>query len=186
MLECFVGLLKFQVNELLYEFHKLSQFKWVKWVQFNQATSKKRFMHNDHRFWSMTCDTKRLTRSSVFYFLYKYKKENRTNIFLYNFELYLNNPFLSRLISLFPKRCGWRCASQGGKFIFPINFIILDMEEDREVPFVLGRPFLTIGSPPTDVQEGKLTMRVNGQVTLKILFLWNIQMIKKNASQLVW
>ena len=31
------------------------------------------------------------------------------------------------------------------KFIFPVDFIILDMEEDREVPLILGRPFLATG-----------------------------------------
>ena len=27
------------------------------------------------------------------------------------------------------------------KFIFPAYFIILDMEEDKEIPIILGRPF---------------------------------------------
>ena len=27
------------------------------------------------------------------------------------------------------------------KFIFPTDFIIIDMEEDKEVPIILGRPF---------------------------------------------
>ena len=31
------------------------------------------------------------------------------------------------------------------KFIFPTNFIFLDMEEDREIHVILGRPFLAIG-----------------------------------------
>ena len=31
------------------------------------------------------------------------------------------------------------------KFIFPVDFVILDMEEDREVPIILGRPFLATG-----------------------------------------
>ena len=31
------------------------------------------------------------------------------------------------------------------KFIFPIDFIVLDMEEDKEIPIVLGRLFLAIG-----------------------------------------
>ena len=31
------------------------------------------------------------------------------------------------------------------KFIFLVDFIVLDMEEDREVPLILGRPFLAIG-----------------------------------------
>ncbi|CAH9074071.1 unnamed protein product [Cuscuta epithymum] len=28
------------------------------------------------------------------------------------------------------------------KFIFPVDFVILDMDQDREVPLILGRPFL--------------------------------------------
>ena len=32
-----------------------------------------------------------------------------------------------------------------GKFIFPADFIILDIEEDSQVPLLLGRPFLATG-----------------------------------------
>ena len=32
------------------------------------------------------------------------------------------------------------------KFIFPIDFIVLDMEEDKEIPIILGRLFLAIGN----------------------------------------
>ena len=31
------------------------------------------------------------------------------------------------------------------KFIFPVDFIVLDMEKDPEVPLILGRPFLATG-----------------------------------------
>ncbi|XP_062118852.1 uncharacterized protein LOC133832539 [Humulus lupulus] len=34
---------------------------------------------------------------------------------------------------------------QVDKFIFPADFIILDYEEDRDVPIIFGRPFLAIG-----------------------------------------
>ncbi|XP_010275343.1 PREDICTED: uncharacterized protein LOC104610425 [Nelumbo nucifera] len=37
------------------------------------------------------------------------------------------------------------------KFIFPIDFIILDMEEDYDMPIILGRPFLAIGRALIDV-----------------------------------
>jgi len=33
-----------------------------------------------------------------------------------------------------------------GKFYFPVDFVVLDMEEDVDVPLILGRPFLAIGS----------------------------------------
>ena len=31
------------------------------------------------------------------------------------------------------------------KFIFPTDFIVLDMEEDKEIPIKLGRSFLATG-----------------------------------------
>ena len=46
------------------------------------------------------------------------------------------------------------------KFIFPIDFIILDMEEDKEIPIILGRPFLATGKAMIDVQRGELKLRV--------------------------
>ena len=39
------------------------------------------------------------------------------------------------------------------KFIFPANFIILDIEEDHEVPMILGRPFLAIGRTLIKIQK---------------------------------
>ena len=29
-----------------------------------------------------------------------------------------------------------------GKFIFPLDFVVIDIEEDKQVPLLLGRPFL--------------------------------------------
>ncbi|XP_022897557.1 uncharacterized protein LOC111411238 [Olea europaea var. sylvestris] len=55
------------------------------------------------------------------------------------------------------------------KFIFPVDFVVLDMEEDEKVPMILGRPFLATGRALIDVQEGKLTLQVNEeQVTFNI------------------
>ena len=47
-----------------------------------------------------------------------------------------------------------------GKFIFPVDFIILDMEEDSQVPLLLGRPFLATEVALIDMQKGVLTLRV--------------------------
>ena len=47
-----------------------------------------------------------------------------------------------------------------GKFVFPVDFIILDMEEDSQVPLLLGRPFLATGAALIDMQKGVLTLRV--------------------------
>ncbi|XP_062118572.1 uncharacterized protein LOC133832214 [Humulus lupulus] len=55
------------------------------------------------------------------------------------------------------------------KFIFPADFIVLDYEADREIPIILGRPFLTTGRTLIDVQKGELTMRVQDeQVTFNV------------------
>ena len=60
-----------------------------------------------------------------------------------------------------------------GKFIFPVDFIILDMEEDSQVPLLLGRPFLATGAALIDMQKGVLTLRVGEEAAdfnlLKIL-----------------
>ena len=46
------------------------------------------------------------------------------------------------------------------KFIFPADFIVLDMEEDSEIPIILGRLFLETGRVMIDVQKGELKLRV--------------------------
>ncbi|XP_075504437.1 uncharacterized protein LOC142541864 [Primulina tabacum] len=45
------------------------------------------------------------------------------------------------------------------KFIFPADFVVLDMEKDMEMPLILGRSFLATGKALIDVQEGKLRLR---------------------------
>ncbi|XP_038891647.1 uncharacterized protein LOC120081040 [Benincasa hispida] len=54
--------------------------------------------------------------------------------------------------------------------IFPADFIILDYEADREVPIILGRPFLATGKVLIDVHKGELTMCVdNEEVKFNVL-----------------
>ncbi|KAL4309441.1 hypothetical protein GQ457_01G012510 [Hibiscus cannabinus] len=53
------------------------------------------------------------------------------------------------------------------KFIFPIDFIVLDCETDKLAPIILGKPFLTMGRTLIDAEREQLTMRANDQqVTL--------------------
>ena len=47
-----------------------------------------------------------------------------------------------------------------GKFIFIVDFIVLDMEEDKETPIILGRSFLATGRAMIDMQKGELKLRV--------------------------
>ena len=47
-----------------------------------------------------------------------------------------------------------------GKFIFPVDFVMMLMEEDTQIPLLIGRPFLATGAALIDVQKGELTLRV--------------------------
>ena len=50
-----------------------------------------------------------------------------------------------------------------GKFIFPVDFMVIDIEEDKHVPLLLGRPFLAIGAALIKVKIGELTLRVGDE-----------------------
>ena len=50
-----------------------------------------------------------------------------------------------------------------GKFIFPVDFVVMKMEEDNQVPLLLGRPFLATGATLIDVKKGELTLRVGNE-----------------------
>ncbi|GJR10853.1 gag-pol polyprotein [Tanacetum coccineum] len=54
-----------------------------------------------------------------------------------------------------------------GQFVFPVDFIILDIHEDVKVPLILGRPFLSIAHAKIDVFKRKITLRVGDE---KIIF----------------
>ena len=49
------------------------------------------------------------------------------------------------------------------KFIFPVDFVIMQMEEDTQVPLLLGRHFLATGAALIDVQKDELTLRVGNE-----------------------
>ena len=42
------------------------------------------------------------------------------------------------------------------KFLFPVDFVVMDMEEDAKVPLILGRPFMKTAKVIIDVDKGKL------------------------------
>ncbi|XP_023760007.1 uncharacterized protein LOC111908408 [Lactuca sativa] len=50
------------------------------------------------------------------------------------------------------------------KFVFPTNFIVLDMEADPQVPIILGSPFLNTASAIVDMRDSKLTLRVGEEL----------------------
>ena len=50
-----------------------------------------------------------------------------------------------------------------GKFVFLMDFVVMQMEEDTQVPLLLGRPFLATGVALIDIQKGELTLRVGDE-----------------------
>ena len=46
------------------------------------------------------------------------------------------------------------------KFIFPVDFVVLDVEKDKAALIIMGRPFLATGQTLIDVKNGELTPRV--------------------------
>ena len=50
-----------------------------------------------------------------------------------------------------------------GKFIFPVDFVVINIEEDKQVPLLLGKPFLATRAALIDVKKGELTLRVGDE-----------------------
>ena len=71
-----------------------------------------------------------------------------------------------------------------GKFVFPVDFIILDMEADSQVPLLLGRPFLATGAALIDMQKGVLTLRVGEEAAAFNLIksMQNIDIDRENSN----
>lgn len=47
-----------------------------------------------------------------------------------------------------------------GKFIIPMDFVVLDIKEDFSLPIILGKPFITIVGAIIDATNGKLKLQV--------------------------
>ncbi|XP_006580788.1 uncharacterized protein LOC114411270 [Glycine soja] len=45
-------------------------------------------------------------------------------------------------------------------FTFPEDFVVMDIEENTEIPLILGRPFMLTAICVVDMGKGKLEMRV--------------------------
>ncbi|XP_027067872.1 uncharacterized protein [Coffea arabica] len=52
------------------------------------------------------------------------------------------------------------------KFIIPVDFVVLDMEEDVNVPIILDRPFLATAGTIIDIKRGKFKFQI-GEEELK-------------------
>ncbi|CAL1388874.1 unnamed protein product [Linum trigynum] len=50
-----------------------------------------------------------------------------------------------------------------GAFTYPVDFVILDINEDVDVPLILGRPFLATAKALIDVHSGKLILHAGNE-----------------------
>ena len=62
-------------------------------------------------------------------------------------------------------------------FIFPVDFVVIDIEEDKKILLLLIKSFLATGVALIDVKKGKLTLRVG---TEEVHFNLN-QCLKQNV-----
>ncbi|XP_028778231.1 uncharacterized protein LOC114734751 [Neltuma alba] len=50
-----------------------------------------------------------------------------------------------------------------GSFIYPTDFIVLDIEEDKEIPLIVERPFLSTARALVDVEKGDVILRLSDE-----------------------
>ena len=60
----------------------------------------------------------------------------------------------------YPRRIVEDILVKVNKFIFLSDFVVLDMKENHDVPFILGRSFLAMGKVMIDVQLRNLILRI--------------------------
>ncbi|XP_010545186.1 PREDICTED: uncharacterized protein LOC104817633 [Tarenaya hassleriana] len=51
-----------------------------------------------------------------------------------------------------------------GDFYVPVDFVVLDMDEDTKIPIILGRPFLNTADVVVHVWAGRLTMKIGDEM----------------------
>nr|GEY24136.1 reverse transcriptase domain-containing protein [Tanacetum cinerariifolium] len=97
--------------------------------------------------------------------------ENRSAMLLKKLPEKLGDPdkflipcdFLGIDINYSSQRSCRRCFRQSGKFHFPTDFVVVDIEADPRVPLILGRSFLRTGRALIDVYGEEITLRVNDE-----------------------
>ena len=70
------------------------------------------------------------------------------------------------------------------KFYFPVDFVVLDIDEDKKVLLILGCLFLAMGDALIYVRGGKLTLRVGEEEAVFNVFKAAKQNAHTNAT--VW
>ncbi|GJX82344.1 reverse transcriptase domain-containing protein [Tanacetum coccineum] len=74
-------------------------------------------------------------------------------------ETLLPKPYKPKISSFqYPVRIAKNMLVEVGKFTFPADFVILEMEEDSKVPLILGRPFLHTADAVIRVKQKQLNL----------------------------
>lgn len=54
------------------------------------------------------------------------------------------------------------------KFIFLVDFVVLDIEEHQEIPLILAKSFLVTDRALIDVQGRQLALRINEKTQVRL------------------
>ncbi|GJX21431.1 putative nucleotidyltransferase, ribonuclease H [Tanacetum coccineum] len=71
---------------------------------------------------------------------------------------------LANKTTQFPKGIAENAVVKINKSVFPIDFVILDMEEEHRIPIILGRPFLATTHAMIDVFYKKISFEVRDEI----------------------
>ncbi|XP_012853120.1 PREDICTED: uncharacterized protein LOC105972690 [Erythranthe guttata] len=71
------------------------------------------------------------------------------------------------------------------KFILPADFLVLDIEEDENIPIILGRPFLATGRSIIDVGKRELRMSVGEETVIFKVYRVDEKPITANGCYLL-
>jgi len=69
-----------------------------------------------------------------------------------------------------------------GKYFIPVDFVVLDIDEDVNIPIILGRPFLNTAGAVIDVGNGRLTLQIgDDKVTFNLAKALRAPMIEETS-----
>ena len=68
--------------------------------------------------------------------------------------------------------------------MFHVDFVVMDIKEDEEVPLILGRPFMKIARIIVDVDKGELQFRAqNEEVTFHLSEKAGEECVQKDVTK---
>ena len=65
--------------------------------------------------------------------------------------------------------------------IFPVDIVVMEIEEDTDIPIILGRPFMSTASYVVDIGKKKLEMSLENQQISFDLFNEGRELLDQDA-----